>query len=246
MKAHFYYYGKTILGIIALGVFGYMYLKNPENLNFKADNHWIGVDIFWVILLVDLSWRFIPGKFHAIGQQKYLKRHFIPSKSFEENGSFTKKERQYKRTIDIRTAVTLVLFFLMNGVWLIFYLTGIFRPQELFGMMLLYFIGDMICVFGICPFRLIFLRHRCCNVCRIYNWDSIMLVTPLMLVPSLYSWSLGLIAIAYTLVWEVAYYKHPERFYDSSNAALRCSHCDNKLCPGRYKKNKKKKNAEAS
>lgn len=246
MKAHFYYYGKTILGIIALGVFGYMYLKNPENLNFKADNHCIGVDIFWVILFVDLLQRFIPFNFHAIGQQKYLKRHFVPSKSFEENGGFSEKERQYKRTIDRRTIVTLGLFFLMNVVWLIFYVIGIFRPQELFGMMLLYFIGDMICVFGICPFRLIFLRHRCCNVCRIYNWDSIMLVTPLMIVPSLYSWSLGLIAIAYTLVWEITYYKHPERFYDSSNAALRCSHCRQKLCPSRYKKNKKKKNAEAS
>ncbi len=246
MKAHFYYYGKTILGIAALCVFGYMYFQNPENLNFVGEHHWIGVDIFWVILFVDLLQRFIPFKFHTIGQQKHLKRHFVPSKNFEENGGFSEKERQYKRTMDRRTFFTLGLFFLMNVVWLILYLLGVFRPQELFGMMLLYFIGDMICVFGICPFRLIFLRHRCCNVCRIYNWDSIMLVTPLMIVPSLYSWSLGLIAIAYTLVWEISYYRHPERFYDSTNAALRCNHCENALCPKRYKKNKKKKNAEAS
>lgn len=239
MKLYFYYYGKTILGILALIVFGYMYLQNPENLNFISDSRWIGVDIFWFILCIDLLWRFIPGKFHHIGQQKYLKRNFIPSKSYEEKGKFSEKETEYKRIMDKRTMWTLGAFFLMNAVWLVLYCMGIFRPQELFGLMLLYFIGDMVCVFGICPFRLIFLKHRCCNVCRIYNWDSIMLVTPLVLVPSLYSWTLGVIAIIYTVVWEVSYYKHPERFYGSSNVNLNCNTCKHGLCPYRYKKNTK-------
>lgn len=247
MKLYFYYYGKAILGIIAIAVFGYMYLQNPEYLNFISEARWIGVDIFWVILLIDLSWRFIPGKFHHIGQQKHLKCNFTPTKTYEENGGFTEKELKLKKTMDKRAALALGAFFLMNAIWLVLYILGIFRPQELFGLMLLYFIGDMICAFGFCPFRMIFLRHRCCNVCRIYNWDSLMLVTPLMLAPSFYSWSLGLIAIVYTIVWEVSYYKHPERFYDSSNATLSCSNCKHGMCRFRYKKAKKKKdNAEAS
>ncbi len=247
MKLYFYYYGKAILGIIAIAVFGYMYLQNPEYLNFISEARWIGVDIFWVILLIDLSWRFIPGKFHHIGQQKHLKCNFTPTKAYEENGGLTAKELNLKRTMDKRAVFALGAFFLMNAIWLVFYILGIFRPQELFGLMLLYFIGDMICAFGFCPFRMIFLRHRCCNVCRIYNWDSLMLVTPLMLVPSFYSWSLGVIAIVYTIVWEVSYYKHPERFYGSSNATLGCNNCKHGMCPYRYKKGKKKKeHAEAS
>lgn len=239
MKLYFYYYGKTVLGLVSIALFLYMYIQNPENLNFTSAERWIGVNIFWIILFVDLLWRFIPGKFHHIGQQKYLKRNFTPSKAYQESGELSDKELKNKKIMDKRAVIALGVFFLMNAVWLVFYCFGIFRPQELFGIMLLYFIGDMICAFGICPFRLIFLKHRCCNVCRIYNWDSIMLVTPLMLVPSWYSWTLGFIAIVYTIVWEVSYHKHPERFYGSSNATLNCNHCKHGMCPYRYKRNKK-------
>lgn len=239
MKLYFYYYGKVVLGITAIALSLYMYFQNHENLNFTAPDHWVGVDVFWVILLIDLLWRFIPGKFHHIGQQKYLKCNFIPSKAYEENGAFTDKEKAHKRTMDRRAVFALGAYFLLNVIWLVLYILGIFRPQELFGIMLLYFIGDMVCAFGICPFRLIFLKHRCCNVCRIYNWDSLMLVFPLMFVPSLYSWSLGIIAIVYTILWEVSYHRHPEYFYGSSNANLSCNTCKHGMCPYRYKKCKK-------
>ena len=247
MKPSFYYYGKFVIGILAIIIFGFMYIQNPENLNFTSSERWIGVDIFWVFLLVDLLWRFIPGKFHHIGQQKYLKRNFKASPNYAQTGAFTEREKEYKKTTDKRAVFTLAAFFLMNAAWMVLYLLGIFRPQELFGIMLLYFLGDMICVLGFCPFRLIFLRHRCCNVCRIYNWDSVMLVTPIMFVPGWYSWSLGVIAVIYTVLWEVSYYKHPEWFYGSSNTALNCNHCNHGLCPYRYKKNQKKQeHTEAS
>ena len=92
MKLYFYYYGKTAFGLIAIAVFLYMYILNPENLNFESDSHWIGVDVFWVVLLIDLSWRFIPGKFHHIGQQKYLKRCFLPSDTYKSTGKLSEKE----------------------------------------------------------------------------------------------------------------------------------------------------------
>lgn len=244
MKLYFYYYGKTILGIVAIIVFFCMYLKNPENLNFASSEHWIGVDIFWVILLVDLLWRFIPGKFHHIGMQKHLKRNFIPSEKYKQNGRLTEQELEHKKIMDKRGFLAVGAYFLLNVIWFTLYCLDIFHPQELFGIMLLYFIGDMICAHGICPFRLIFMKHRCCNVCRIYNWDSLMLVFPLMLVPTWYSWSLGMIAIIYTIIWETSYHRHPERFYGSSNANLNCNNCKHGMCPYRYNKNKK--NTKAS
>lgn len=239
MKLYFYYYGKTVIGIIAIAVFGYMYFQNPENLNFASESHWIGVDIFWLFLFVDLLWRFLPGKFHHIGQQKYLKRSFMPSAKYTQNGTLSEKELTHKKNMDKRAIVVMVAFLGLNAIWLVLYCLGIFRPQELFCIMLLYYIGDMICVFGICPFRLIFLRHRCCNVCRIFNWDSLMLVLPIVLVPCWYSWILGGIAVVYTIVWEVSYHKHPEYFYGSSNDNLNCKNCKHGMCPYRYKKNTK-------
>lgn len=235
MKALHYYRIKTVFGFLALVVFIYMYICNPENLNFTSSKRWFGVDIFWCVLFVDLLWRFIPGKFHHIGQQKYLKCNFEPSKSYEEKKGLTEKELQNKKKTDKRALNVALAYGLLNLLWFVLYFLGIFRPQELFGIMLLYFVGDMICVHWFCPFRTLFLKNRCCNVCRIYNWDSIMLVFPLLIVPCLYSWILGGIAVVYTIVWEVSYYKHPERFYGSSNARLNCDRCDHGMCPHRKK-----------
>jgi len=30
--------------------------------------------------------------------------------------------------------------------------------------------------------------------------------------------------------WEITYHAHPERFFDETNAALRCANCKEKLC----------------
>lgn len=78
-------------------------------------------------------------------------------------------------------------------------------------------------------FRLI-MKNRCCTTCRIFNWDHLMMFSPLIYMGGFYAGSLVLMAAVAWLVWELCVMMYPERFWDQSNAALKCSECTDKLC----------------
>jgi hypothetical protein len=74
------------------------------------------------------------------------------------------------------------------------------------------------------------MKNKCCSACRIYNWDYAMMFTPLFFVRKSYTWSLLVLSVLLLLRWEIAFYKYPERFAESTNAYLNCSNCTEKLC----------------
>jgi len=88
---------------------------------------------------------------------------------------------------------------------------------------------DLICVLIWCPFRLI-MKTRCCTTCRIFNWDHLMMFTPMLFVKSFFAASLLAMAIAVWAVWELCVAIYPERFWEGSNDALKCANCTDKLC----------------
>ena len=53
---------------------------------------------------------------------------------------------------------------------------------------------------------------------------------PLIFMGGFYAESLVVLAILAWLIWEVSIMIYPERFWDKSNAALKCSECTDKLC----------------
>ena len=93
-----------------------------------------------------------------------------------------------------------------------------------------FYVCDVICVLFWCPFRVWFMKNRCCTTCRIFNWDHIMMFAPLIFVPGFYSWSLCPMAIVVVLVWEVTFALHPERFWEGANKNLLCQNCTDRLC----------------
>ena len=74
------------------------------------------------------------------------------------------------------------------------------------------------------------MRNRCCATCRIFDWDYLMLCTPLLAVPTPLTLSACALALFVFLRWEVTYRRHPERFFESANDALRCANCHEQLC----------------
>ena len=50
--------------------------------------------------------------------------------------------------------------------------------------MLFFFWFDMVCVVLWCPLQFIFMKNRCCATCQIFNWDALMVATPLV-----FAWS---------------------------------------------------------
>ena len=97
-----------------------------------------------------------------------------------------------------------------------------------------YGVCDIVCILFFCPFQTFWMHNRCCTTCRIYDWDYLMLCTPLLAVGGPLAISACALAAVLFVRWEVVHARHPERFYEESNQALRCSACQEQLC--RYKR----------
>ena len=57
-----------------------------------------------------------------------------------------------------------------------------------------------------------------------------MMFTPMIFVNGFFSLSLLAVAVVILLIWELCVLLYPERFWEKSNVALKCSECTDKLC----------------
>ena len=115
------------------------------------------------------------------------------------------------------------------------YLFDIINRNHVFLISIFFYVADLICVLIWCPFRLI-MRNKCCTTCRIYNWDHLMMFSPLIFINSFYTISLFVISFIAFLIWELCVMIFPERFSEMTNVSLKCSECTDKLCTQYCKK----------
>ena len=57
-----------------------------------------------------------------------------------------------------------------------------------------------------------------------------MMFTPLLFIRNFFTWSLFFTSIVVMLRWEITLLKHPERFWEGSNATLTCASCQEQIC----------------
>ena len=57
-----------------------------------------------------------------------------------------------------------------------------------------------------------------------------MMFSPLIFMGGFYGTSLVITAFAAWLLWEISIMMYPERFWEKTNQALKCSRCTDKLC----------------
>ena len=193
--------------------------------------------VVWIWYFVEMVVRlFIPTDLESMGCQKIFPKNYKPSKVARE------PKNQSAKT----TFIVAMIWFALNGaIFGLHYLLPVgIRSYVLALVALAYGICDIICILFFCPFQTWFMKNRCCTTCRIYNWDFAMLFTPFLLIPSPYTYSLLGMALIILLKWEITYKRHPERFSERTNEALRCKNCTEKLCKhkvqlqGYIKKNK--------
>jgi hypothetical protein len=89
-------------------------------------------------------------------------------------------------------------------------------------------------------------RNKCCTTCWIFNWDHLMMFSPCILTPGSYTTSLLILAFAAWVLWEVCVMVYPERFWESTNLALTCANCTDKLCTQYCQKLRRSQNRSAS
>ena len=182
--------------------------------------------LLWGVWVYDMVSQLFPVNNIALGSQKFFKERFRPALN-----KLLDRDRLKDYILKTNKAAGKVLALWASFIAIISALKGfkVLENKHLFLISVAFYVCDLICVLIWCPFRLM-LGNKCCTTCRIFNWDHMMMFTPMLIVGSFFSISLLVLAVIDFVAWEVTIYLHPERFWENSNMALKCSECTDKLC----------------
>jgi hypothetical protein len=195
-----------------------------EGLNFFRD--FALLHLLWAVWVLDMIQQIIPIKNKLpLGSMKLFASRFKPIRERFNHEAL----REYIITTTKAAYKVFLLWCALIAAIGMLYFSGIIDRMGLFLISAAFFVCDLICVLIWCPFRLL-MRTRCCTTCRIFNWDHLMMFSPMIFMGGFYAVSLICLAFLAWLVWEVCIMMYPERFWDKSNAALKCSECTDKLC----------------
>ena len=195
-----------------------------EGMNFFREFSWLHV--LWLIWMVDMLPQILSYPNDVpVGSMKLFSRRFRPGKGDLNHEAL----RQYIIQSTRRAYIVFAVWCALLAVIGLCYHLGLFGKPVLFLICVFFYVCDLICVLIWCPFRLM-MGNRCCTTCRIFNWDHLMMFSPLIYMGGFFAISLVLLSFAAWLVWELCIMMYPERFWPNSNAALKCSQCTDKLC----------------
>lgn len=208
----------------------FLFVFHPAQLTVLKNGNFFGqfsvLHLLWVVWVTDMVMQLVPVKEKVpLGSQKLFRQRFRPIREKINHQAL----RQYiVSTTKAAYKVMLLWAALLTAIG-ICYFSGRISDSGLFLISVVFYVCDLICVLIWCPFRLI-LKNRCCTTCRIFNWDHLMMFTPMIFIKGFYSRSLLVLSVVVWLIWELCVLLYPERFWEYSNEALQCSACTDKLC----------------
>ena len=193
-------------------------LMEPFSFNIES--------FIFIVFILEIVYRFVPGE--NVGVSKYYKRYY---KAID----YDKSELcSYRKRDHMSVVIMFVIFIIEMSLVTVLYLNHILdKGMILIFSMILWTLSE-VCVEIFCPFSYLFFHKTCCNKCRFYNWDYFLMFCPLIFIGNVLSYVVVGVAFILLFVWEIAYAMHPYRFYEISNASLRCDNCTNLNC--KYKK----------
>ena len=224
------YFGRLAARCLIFVAAVVLYIVKPEYFDVLYGNAFFSafspLHVVWVIWVIDMVQQLIPAKEHIpLGSQKHFRQRFQPI--------LEKISYRAIKELAVSTAKSAYMVMLIWGVLIfvisVLYHFGVLSAPIVFLISTAFYVCDLICVLIWCPFRLI-MKNRCCTTCRIFNWDHLMMFTPMLLLGSFFSSSLLLLAFVVWLVWELCTILHPERFWEGSNQVLKCSNCKDRTC----------------
>ncbi len=175
--------------------------------------------LVWITLFVDGLLKLFPLKYEAMGSQKQFKKNFAPAKD----------KAKAKMASGKKVILVALLWVVLNAIIAHLYFKSIIDAGVMVIISLFYSVCDMVCILFYCPFQQI-LGNKCCTTCRIYNWDYIMMFTPLMFIGNAFGAVLVILGIVIFIRWEYTAIRHPERFCEETNENLKCVRCTEKRC----------------
>lgn len=205
------------IAAIVLYVVGRCHGKDGVFLGFEKKTYILVV--IWVAYAFEMACRFFPSRLESMGCQKQFKRNYKPS-----------GESEPRLQSPWRTFFAALAWLVLNALIGVLYYTGVIDEGILILVSLFYGVADMICILFFCPFQTWIMKNRCCTDCRIYNWDFAMMFTPLVFIPTLYTYTLLGASLLLLFRWELTVRLFPERFSEKTNCSIACASCKEKLC----------------
>lgn len=203
-------------------------LAAPEQ--FLADLQWpfhfSPLTVVWLLLMASMVVRLFPSHVESLGCQKVFARRCRPAGKAPSSAAIQQANHG--------AALVALVWICGNALVFLCHAAGWLGLRFLVCLAGFYGVCDIICILFFCPFQTLWMHNRCCTTCRIFDWDYLMLCTPLLAVGGPLAISACVLAAGLFVRWEVVYHRHPERFFEESNQALRCSACQEQLC--RYKR----------
>ena len=182
----------------------------------------------WVVWVFDMLVQVVPSTkaVIALGSQKSFSVHFRKAFSPVSLHNLHSKMVEAAKRAYIVFAIWACLTVTLG--WL--HAKNILGDLAMLWISTFFYVCDLICVLFWCPFRHFIMKNRCCTTCRIFNWDHLMMFSPLIFVEGFFAKSLVFLAVIVFLVWEWTAFRHPERFCEDTNQALKCAECTDLLC----------------
>jgi len=224
------YMARFVGRCVILAVCAWLLWKKPESYGIlEGWAFFEGFSLFhllWLIWVFDMVCQVVPlHKELPLGSQKLFAARFRPV--------LERVNRQALHSYVVTTTKAAYKVFLLWASLIavigVLHKAQLLTDSALLFISVVFYVCDLICVLFWCPFRLI-LKNRCCTTCRIFNWDHLMMFSPMLFLFGFYGWSLLGLAIVAWGVWELCVLLFPERFWEFSNEALQCSQCTDKLC----------------
>lgn len=210
---------RSILFIVLLIVYIEYRTRTGGSITAEMEKRPVILTIGWAVFVLEMVLRFFPSRLESPGCQKQFARNYI------------KSGRQEINIQDNNATILVALVWIsFNGVFGALHMLGILDDGIMILLCSAYSVCDMICILFFCPFQTWFMKNKCCSACRIYNWDYAMMFTPLFFIRKTYTWSLLVLSMALLARWEIAVFRHPERFSENTNEYLQCRNCTEKLC----------------
>ncbi|MBO5906584.1 MAG: hypothetical protein J6Q85_00325 [Clostridia bacterium] len=237
-KISLYHLYKLIFRSIALGVALTLYIYNlltADKTYEQALKRPAVLLVVWGVFAVEIFLRLFPSRTESMGCQKQFLKNYKPKPLPPDRQSF------------IKTFIMAMLWLAADGTVVLLYLFSVIDAGLVVLYCLFLSVLDIICILFFCPFQTFVMKNKCCATCRIYNWDYIMMFSPLFFIPSFFTVSIAALSLVLFLEWEIIYRLHPERFCESANASLDCENCKEKLCAHKtqlrkFLKSRKRKN----
>ncbi|MCL2379524.1 MAG: hypothetical protein FWC81_01870 [Coriobacteriia bacterium] len=227
---------KLVFRIVLLAVALVLLATNSEALNYTQllePPLQVGITqaflwLIWLSLTYGMLFRIIPNRRIAIGARKQFACSYEPAKA---DNLAPQAKRTLRKSMNKGALLSLLSWLTITSVALLaLYLYGTLTPAVVLVIALAFGVLDLIFIIFFCPFQKLFMRNRCCAVCRIHNWDYLMMCLPLVLFPSFFSVTLAVLALTVIMRWELAFYRSPPFFSHQTNRNLRCTSCSDKLC----------------